>query len=299
MVRRPGGLYSRSGALGVVRRSSRNWVDVSLALAMKREYNRIVVKPRVQGGTTLEANHWLSAYSYCIFLDLVERLSLPKSDCLYYAEIVRDVEAKISSLPRSESKVIGGAIGPEEAVVFALTRLLKPNLVMETGVAAGVSTYFILGALNLNQFGQLLSVDLPHRDPKGYKFDDGSFDGTYTPPRFDPGWLVPAGLRSRWKLKVGKSMSILPLLDVAPDFFMHDSDHSYVCMTSEYEWAYAHLKQNGVLISDDTWCNDAWNDFSRRHRDMKPACDRKKKSIAEFVLVKHERMLNASVEDSY
>src|SRR6266480_7212838 len=46
-------------------------------------------------------------------------------------------------------------------LAYALCRALKPSVVMETGVAYGVSTAFLLKALDVNRNGRLHSIDLP------------------------------------------------------------------------------------------------------------------------------------------
>jgi hypothetical protein len=46
-------------------------------------------------------------------------------------------------------------------LAYAMCRALKPNVVVETGIAYGVSTAFVLKALDVNRNGKLHSVDLP------------------------------------------------------------------------------------------------------------------------------------------
>jgi hypothetical protein len=47
-------------------------------------------------------------------------------------------------------------------LLYVLIRALKPKIVLETGVASGVSTLFMLQALNHNTHGTLYSIDLPN-----------------------------------------------------------------------------------------------------------------------------------------
>jgi hypothetical protein len=85
------------------------------------------------------------------------------------------------------------------------------------------------------------------------------------PPGKQPGWLVPRRLRARWELTLGRSQEQLrPLLERlrAIDFFLHDSEHSYECMTFEFRLAFAHLEDGGVLGSDDTKWNSSFSDFA-------------------------------------
>jgi hypothetical protein len=95
----------------------------------------------------------------------------------------------------------------------------------------------------------------------------------YTPSGLEPGWLVPKELHSLWELKLGRSSEVLPTIDSKVDIFYHDSEHSYENMTFEYEWAYSHLKEGGILASDDVTWNEAFSDFARKHGDMRPIFD--------------------------
>ncbi|MEZ5100729.1 MAG: class I SAM-dependent methyltransferase [Thermoleophilia bacterium] len=126
-------------------------------------------------------------------------------------------------------------------VLGALVRLVRPAVVVETGVALGYSSATILAALEANGHGRLHSIDLPA-------------------PQWDPdrevGELVPAGLRSRWALELGPSQRLLPrALDrLAPvDLFLHDSNHGYSAQLREYRTAWPALRPGGILVSDDVW----------------------------------------------
>jgi hypothetical protein len=77
--------------------------------------------------------------------------------------------------------------------------------------------------------------------------------------------MVPADLRSRWHLVLGRSQDVLPpLLDrLGPiEFFMHDSEHSEACMRFEFDAAWAALRDGGLLAADDVTVNDAFSRFA-------------------------------------
>jgi len=74
---------------------------------------------------------------------------------------------------------IGGSISYEAGILlYAMVRALKPEVVVETGVANGVSSSFILKALDRNSRGRLYSIDLHYREGvsvpigKGIGLDD-------------------------------------------------------------------------------------------------------------------------------
>jgi hypothetical protein len=43
---------------------------------------------------------------------------------------------------------------------------------------------------------------------------------------------------------------------------MHDSEHSYECMSFEFRTAWAALREEGVLVADDVNVNSAWSEFT-------------------------------------
>jgi predicted O-methyltransferase YrrM len=134
-------------------------------------------------------------------------------------------------------------------LVGALVSLMRPNVVVETGVALGFSTATILAAMRQNDRGHLYSVDLP-----SVQYDH----------QREVGSAVPAELRSRWTLALGRSQKVLvPLLHkVEPiDLFIHDANHAYSAQLREYRAAWPYLRPGGVLVSDDVG-NPAFVEFA-------------------------------------
>ena len=62
---------------------------------------------------------------------------------------------------------IGASAGLKEVALYLLVRKYKPKVILETGVANGISTYFILKALHLNGSGKLISIDYPNYNKRG------------------------------------------------------------------------------------------------------------------------------------
>ncbi|MFN2471648.1 MAG: class I SAM-dependent methyltransferase [Gaiellaceae bacterium] len=152
--------------------------------------------------------------------------------------------------------------------LYGLLRDLSPGVAVETGVCNGVSTAFLLLALERNGAGELHSVDLP--EIAGEEYAPGTFwdgkGGAVIPAGKEPGWMVPEHLRDRWQLTLGRSQDVLPpLLErIGPiDFFMHDSEHSYECMSFEFHTAWTPLREGGALAADDVTLNPAWDEFVR------------------------------------
>lgn len=159
----------------------------------------------------------------------------------------------------------GSMLSPLRApVMYSFIRLFKPRIVVETGVASGVSTSVILKAMSVNGTGKLYSIDLaasPETDPF-----------VRLPPGKQPGWLVPNELKARWEFHAGKSSDILPVLLPklgSIDVFIHDSLHTYENMRYEYHEAYPYVRSGGVIASDDITWNNAWNEMAEEARPAK------------------------------
>jgi hypothetical protein len=132
---------------------------------------------------------------------------------------------------------------------YVLCRALRPEVVVETGVANGVTSSFVLQALELNGSGELHSIDLP-------------------PPGADPalvGRLVPAELRSRWTLHRGASRRVLPGLvcRLGPiGLFVHDSRHTYRNVSRELRIVSPWLARPAAVIVDDAERHSALQDWA-------------------------------------
>jgi predicted O-methyltransferase YrrM len=162
-----------------------------------------------------------------------------------------------------------GRLGYEEGVrLYALTRKLRPHVAVETGVCNGFSSAFLLLALERNGEGELHSIDLP--EVAGTAYEPGTFwegkQGAAIPPEKEPGWMIPAPLRERWQLTIGRSQDELPpLLERLGeiDMFVHDSEHSYECMDFEFRAVWPALREGGALVADDWNWNTAFEELAR------------------------------------
>ncbi|HJQ28800.1 MAG TPA: class I SAM-dependent methyltransferase [Rubrobacter sp.] len=135
---------------------------------------------------------------------------------------------------------------------YVLCRLIGPSVVVETGVAYGVSSTFILRALEENGHGTLYSVDLP---PLRREYE-----------RFW-GVAVPDTLRGRWELHRGSSARVLPRLleeKGMVDLFLHDSLHTHRNMRREFDTVWPQLRTGGALLADDVERNRAFGELQRK-----------------------------------
>ena len=147
--------------------------------------------------------------------------------------------------------------------LYFLVRELKPEIIIETGVHRGVSSLFILQALEDNSKGKLYSIDLPLAE---YDTDSRGATKSVLPPE-KIGVCVSKNLKKRWNLILGDSKKELPKILSSLkfiDMFLHDSKHTYEHMMWEFNTIWPSLCDNGVLVSDDTNWNTSFVDFSSK-----------------------------------
>ena len=136
--------------------------------------------------------------------------------------------------------------------LYALVRLLRPTHVVEVGVASGVSSAYLLAALEKNRHGTLHSVDLPRRPPA--RREEGEPKASWTIPLGrTSGWAVPFRLRKRWDLRLGDKAEVLPLLAQelpAIEMFVYDVPHACDRARKEFAALDARLPPGIVVIVD-------------------------------------------------
>lgn len=160
--------------------------------------------------------------------------------------------------------VLESHLWSKSQILYFLVRKLKPKVVVETGVAAGESTGYILQALKDNGFGKLYSIDLPFQ---WYIYGNHKLHLDSLPAGKMPGFLVPANLKTNWKLILGNTHDKLPdLLKKLGEIniFIHDSEHSDKTMTFEYETCWPYIKRSGLLVSDDIGYTKAFKKFTNK-----------------------------------
>src|SRR5437588_6098787 len=131
----------------------------------------------------------------------------------------------------------------------------------------GQSTSFILLGLRENQYGELISIDLPATESVPWSTD--GMRESNLPLGRQPGWLIPEALRQRHRLLLGDARDLLPRVcgDCSQiELFIHDSLHTYDHMYFEFETAWTSISHGGLLMSDDIMANAAFHKFCQRVR---------------------------------
>jgi predicted O-methyltransferase YrrM len=144
--------------------------------------------------------------------------------------------AEQAAIAKAKLAPIGADLGGGGAydLLYFLTRLLRPQVVVETGVAAGFSSRAFLHALAKNGGGTLLSSDFPYfrlAEPEKYV-----------------GILVEPEFRAHWTPLLKGDRTNLPEIAAGTDrvdLFHYDSDKSY-------EGRAFALRQMGPKFADQT-----------------------------------------------
>ena len=158
-----------------------------------------------------------------------------------------------------------GDIRFHSLTLYAFVRAFKPEIVVETGVAYGKSSALMLCAMEHNQKGRLLSIDLPNDKERALADGARTHTGNH-----DVGWLVPDYLKKRWDLYLGDARKLLPKLSrsiKSVDIFLHDSLHTYEHVEFELNTVFPKLKKGSLVVCDNInlGAGKAFNDFLNRN----------------------------------
>jgi Methyltransferase domain len=166
-----------------------------------------------------------------------------------WLDVVAELGAKgIRAGPESFGSWNDGDTGLVRAI-WCVVRHSRPKNVVETGVAHGVTSRFILEAMKRNGEGRLWSIDLPPLEK-----------------HWREQVAVAVGDRGRWTYLAGSSRRRLPglLSELGQiDLFVHDSLHSERNVRFELDRAWAVLKPGAAMVVDDVDANWGFRSFTR------------------------------------
>jgi len=129
-----------------------------------------------------------------------------------------------------------------------LVKSKKPSLVVETGVANGISTNAIVSALNEDSSrGWLHSFDVLPETKASY-----TGKGKWSFHLLD---------KKRTHKQLSVAVGNLPLVDI----WLHDSNHGYRWQKFEYLLALSRLKEDGTLTSAYIYASPAWGEIAKSH----------------------------------
>jgi hypothetical protein len=162
--------------------------------------------------------------------------------------VSKDLETRAEKILSGIEYELGGGGG--YPFLYFITRYLKPGCIVETGVAAGYSSYAFLAAIKKNEKGRLYSSDFPYfRLPNPEKLI---------------GVVVEESLKDNWELFIDGDEANLPkimsaILEV--DIFHYDSDKSYAGRKFAMTMAEGRLSKSALVLMDDIQDNSFFHDY--------------------------------------
>jgi len=206
----------------------------------------IASKERLQGTIWLEKNK----VSMNNLIDLIGKdKNLLNESKNFEKKLLIEKKEIIKNLPITGGiKGSTGGGGGNIFILYYIIRSLNPNVVIESGVSAGLSSSTIIQALEKNKKGNLYSSDLnSHLEKK------------------DVGILIPTELKYRWKLfDEGDKINLPKILDEVEnvDVAYYDSEKSYEGKKNFIEKILTKYKPKIIVIDDidrDYWFRDFIN----------------------------------------
>jgi hypothetical protein len=173
-------------------------------------------------------------------------------------EILAETNAQLTAKGLAVGRQVYGGYSDADAsfarATWCAVRHQRPAVVVETGVARGVTSRVVLEALDRNDRGRLWSIDLPHPLDHSVHSETGA--------------AVTDGLRPRWTYVKGSSQQRLPevIHDVHHvDVFIHDSLHTAKNTRFEMDHAAEVVPRGGVILADDISTHNGFATFARDH----------------------------------
>jgi predicted O-methyltransferase YrrM len=164
-------------------------------------------------------------------------------------EIVKCLDGEFMSQlmrKREETGSAASTMGKQDAAaLYALVKIFKPAIVVETGTYRGMSSAFILKGMQDAgvEGGRLYSIDKQKDDKIGM--------------------LIPKGLSAGIVQICGEVSKVLESgeLPAVIDMFVHDSAHLYSHQLWEFEAFWPMIRPGGCLVSHDVNWNSGFVDF--------------------------------------
>jgi predicted O-methyltransferase YrrM len=128
---------------------------------------------------------------------------------------------------------------------YALVRILKPGIVVETGVDKGFGSVLLCSALLRNGSGRLFATDV---NPNA-------------------GFLLSGPYASVGTILYGDSLESLRRIEGPIGLFITDSDHSSEYELAEYEAVQNRLSDNAVVVGDNAQSSSVlmkWSELTNR-----------------------------------
>jgi Methyltransferase domain len=175
------------------------------------------------------------------YKDCLSILNEPKSD----VELNNFVLNKIENLQGVEKNVADKRVDFGKRLGwYAFVRIVKPKVIVETGIDKGLGAVLLCSALKKNS-------------AEGFP---GRYYGTDINPK--AGYLLDGSYKDYGEVIYGDSIESLKAMDFNIDIFINDSDHSEEYEEMEYETIKEKITQNSIILGDNSHVTDKLASFS-------------------------------------
>ena len=191
-------------------------------------------------------------------------------DCVGYAQEYEHIQKRIVEQSANTHLRYPDYFAVEGAtayLLYMLVRHVRPSQTLEIGVGDGCSTQVILSALDANDNGRLISIDIT--------------DDVGGAARGHPRWQLHVRSSGRSSSKDLEDL----LADIGPpDLFFHDALHTYHDQYADYAVVVDHMRPGSLFASDDVDWSWAFLDITT-NLGIKPVVlvDRRK-AVGAFLL---------------
>lgn len=162
----------------------------------------------------------------------------------YISEAIADADINERALALTPSVSVRSPFG-RRLGWYAVARILKPSVIVETGVDRGHGSLILCAALLRN----------------AAEGKPGRYFGTDLRP--EAGQLLDDKYAEVGRILVGDSIASLSALNETIDLFINDSDHSADYEYREYETVFPKLSERAVILGDNAHFTDKLARFSR------------------------------------
>ena len=136
----------------------------------------------LKDGTSFNYFSAVDAYSTSVYYFLANKLeNYSQSELIDICRLSETLKNELKMV-FTQDEISGVATGasayfnPTLLALYTTIRQTKPHIVVQTGVASGVSSSLLLLAIEKNSKGRLINIDLPNREKGGYQYGDGTVD---------------------------------------------------------------------------------------------------------------------------
>lgn len=223
---------------------NKKYIQILKWLFISREHTNFTYK--LTEGNIIALTQLISIITDKKFADVYKYINEPENDTELNSFIINKTKNSKLKWKADLRSDFGKRLG-----WYAIVRIRKPQIVVETGIDKGLGGVLICAALLKN-----MSEGFP-----------GKYYGTDI--NSEAGYLIDGKYKEVAELLIGDSIESLKKLDKLIDVFINDSDHSAEYEYQEYLTIQQKINENTIIIGDNSHATDKLSEFSlNNNRDF-------------------------------